>query len=130
MDISTALYLADVAESLNDVCSFLGMVSCIALLILIAVKFAVACEVADKDDDNKELPKSVLKFQRTINTTLVVAILFTITGASGSILAPEKDTIYMMIGVEATEAVFQSETSKKVFTLINQQLDKYIDKAE
>lgn len=111
-NITWFIYLIDVFSTLDKAVSFLALMGMIASVMALFVSMIVPTNHSDYG-----LAKTTAK--RTIVATIIFGLL--------AVLTPSTQTMYLMLGSEATEDILQSETGKKVYDAINKRLDDYLD---
>jgi hypothetical protein len=106
-DLSWFLYLADV---LPRVGSFAGGLSGFLVVVTVGTLFMVAMVNAEPSFKKLGYP------WKTIVVALVSALIFGVSSA----LIPSKETIYLIAGSEAGEAVVTSEAGQEILDDIHQ----------
>lgn len=119
------IYLLQVASNIADLLFFISSFFLIFLIAYIATSITKEYVTNDKysNDDEKERITSINVFIKKFTITLGI-LLFIL------IIIPTKQTLLLMggtyLGKKAVNAVVTDEKIKKVDTIINLQLDKYI----
>lgn len=106
--LSLFLYAADALDSVDSIFIGLGVVSCIIALIL---GICICC--AWFDDDCKR-DESGLWFRKHTVAILVTSILVVISSFGAAAAIPEKQTMYMIAGVEMANEFRQTETAHEL----------------
>lgn len=110
-DLFWALYWIDVLSSLGRnliVLLFIGVPFVWFITMLSAGRF----ELKEKTGHRCAIATSV--------TALLVGMVTN--------FIPDKNTMYMMLGVRTTDNIVNSETGKKLQELLNKQIDSYLEK--
>ena len=108
--LSLFLYGADALDSIDSIFIGIGAVSCVVAIILF---ICICCAWFDDDCKNDE---SGLWFRKH-TVGIIVASLFVVVGSFTAAAAiPEKQTIYMIAGVEMANEFRQTETAHELST--------------
>lgn len=108
--LSLFLYGADALDSIDSIFIGIGAVSCVIAIILI---ICVCCAWFDEDCKTDESGAWFRK--HTIG--IIVASFFVVVGSFTAAAAiPEKQTIYMIAGVEMANEFRQTETAHELST--------------
>ncbi len=108
MSIELFLYLADVVPRFGNLAFLIAMISGIASGMGLAM-FVV---------EDQEVGKSVVKI------ALPIAILFVVV----HVVIPSRQTMYLMAGASVAKEAVNSTTGQKVRQLVEQELDKLLEK--
>jgi hypothetical protein len=115
-----ALYGIDVLTKLAALAYGLFAAACVTSVIALFI-----CSIAaeGKGDDLKYNLGFVFKPAKWVLIPIVLFFLL-------SFAIPQKDTMYMMLGVRATDNLVNSETGQRVQKLVNKKLDEYLGTLE
>ena len=110
-NLSLLIYLADVVNSASNTSEIVSFMSGLALLFLIP--FSI-CYISDKyaEEEAKVLVKKLVKY---VCILFVVSVLITI-------IAPNKDTMYLIAASEAGEAVLTNPEVIEIMDVIKDYL--------
>jgi hypothetical protein len=115
-----ALYGIDVLSKLTALANGLFAAASVATTLALIVCFVVA------DGDNDDLKHNLGFVFNPAKWVLIPIVLFFLA----SFAIPQKDTMYMMLGVRATDNIVNSETGQRVQKLVNKKLDEYLGTLE
>ena len=117
--ISWLIYLADVADDLNNICGTSLAIGVIGLGVLTLSKgIAKAVTIGIYDDEPQVIPSPI----KTAKAIWIPMLVIAIVGA----IVPSKDTVYAIAASEIGERVIQSETAGKAVQALNAWLDRQI----
>lgn len=110
------LYLADVADAISHIATFIGILGVVIFLI------AMLCVVEDE-----ELIKNPHKMPIAVKKLIVIWLTVSAIG----ILMPSKTTIYSIVALQVSSEtigiVKDTEIFNKVYKLINKKLDQELN---
>lgn len=112
MNIDIILYLASIADKLEAIFQWMLIMYVLALVCL-------AGYIISNDISNRG---SI----RLIKRTWLVHVLMIIIGL-GALFIPPSSTIYMMLGVNATKQLKDSDMGIKVIKLLDKKLDQALE---
>lgn len=113
------LYLADVVNSIGFISGLAVFITTVVICVATLI-FTIAYSNGDINEDKKAFFSKVVK---RLCIVLSVAIFF-------NVVTPSKNTIYMMLGVQATSNLIQeaskSPITEKALQLLESKLDEAI----
>lgn len=112
MTLAIYIYLISVVTKFGDLLEIIAVTSMLSIVVLCAISGVGAMTEEDWWRDSLKRTKWFI-------------VAFLVTGLLGT-LTPNEKTMYMMAGGYAAQSVVESEIGDKVYTLINQELDKLI----
>ena len=126
-NLSWFLYAVDVIESigllLNHIVIWSFIMAIISIIVAVSMinvkKQYIIIENADEIMEINKMGKNILSFvKKSIKPFFIVLAVST--------FFPSEKTMYLMLGSEIGEKVIQSETSKRVYDILNKKLDEYL----
>lgn len=121
-DLFWALYWIDVLSGLPRT-----VVTTAAILGVLAALLCLICalNLSDRHDTTAEQDRADhKKIRKKIMWWYVGLVLLSVPVS----LVPSKQTMYMMLGVKATDNIVNSETGKKLQEIVNKEIDGYLEK--
>lgn len=122
-DLFWALYWIDVLSGLGKDIIFGGLF----VALMAACTIAFICLATDPGYQNEEEKKRRL----AVRAKLIPRAIWSWIGAYLLMVVlcfiPSKQTMYLMLGVKGGEAVVNSEFGKKIGSIIEGQLDEYVE---
>ncbi len=112
-DLFWALYLIDVLSSVHSLV-IMPLVVCVAVWLIVGIH------------DSEVLVSEEWGYKKPVLWALIISVMASLF----LVLIPSRQTMYMMLGVRATENFTQTEMGKKLEAYINGQMDEFLNKGK